>query len=105
MTEPTDTRHRIVAILQQIGARDLLDIGCGHGALAKSLLRDGFRVTGIDPSAEAIVAATARVPGATFVTASAEALPFAPGSFDAAIFLNSLHHVPVPAMQTALQEA
>lgn len=105
MSKPADTRARIVAILQEIGARDVLDIGCGSGALAKSLLRDGLRVTGIDPSAEAIAAATARVPDATFVTAGAEALPFAPASFDAAIFLNSLHHVPEPTMLDALQEA
>ncbi len=105
MSKPADTRAHIVAILQEIGARDVLDIGCGHGALAKSLSRDGFRMTGIDPSAGAIAAATARVPDATFVTAGAEAIPFAPASFDAAIFLNSLHHVPVPAMPAALQEA
>lgn len=105
MSNPADTRARIVAILQEIGAREVLDIGCGHGALAKSLCRDGFHVTGLDPSAEAIAAATTRVPGATFVTAGAEALPFAPASFDAAIFLNALHHVPVPDMLAALKEA
>lgn len=105
MSNPTDTRARIVAILQDIGARDVLDIGCGSGALAKSLARDGFRMTGIDPNAAAIAEANARVPGATFLTAGAEALPFARATFDAAIFLNSLHHVPVPAMQPALQEA
>lgn len=105
MSNPADTRARILAILQDIGARDVLDIGCGHGALAKSLSRDGFRMTGIDPSAEAIAAAIARVPDASFVTAGAEAIPFAPASFDAAIFLNSLHHVPVPAMLDALKEA
>jgi ubiquinone/menaquinone biosynthesis C-methylase UbiE len=32
-------------------------------------------------------------------------LPFADASFDGAIFLNSLHHVPQPAMHRALREA
>lgn len=105
MSKPADTRARIVASLQEIGARDVLDIGCGSGALAKSLARDEFQMTGIDPNAAAIAKAVARVPGATFLTAGAEALPFAAATFDAAIFLNSLHHVPVPAMQAALQEA
>ncbi len=105
MSNPDDTRQRLLDTLQEIGARDLLDIGCGHGALAKSLARDGFHVTGIDPSAAAVAAATDRVPGATFLSAEAQALPFASATFDAAIFLNSLHHVPPPAMQTALQEA
>lgn len=36
--------------------------------------------------------------------AGAEALPFADASFDAAIFLNALHHVPVAEMAQALRE-
>jgi SAM-dependent methyltransferase len=45
------------------------------------------------------------VPEARFETCGAEALPFAAGSFDACVFLNSLHHVPVPLMQDALRAA
>lgn len=38
MNNLADTRARIVAILQEIGARDVLDIGGGHGALAKNVV-------------------------------------------------------------------
>lgn len=100
-----DTGARIAAILKDIGAREVLDIGCGQGALARRLLREGLAVTGIDPAPDAIAAAQETAPEARFTVAGAEALPFDPGRFDACIFLNSLHHVPVPLMGQALREA
>lgn len=105
MTEALDTSARLLTILADIGARDVLDIGCGHGALARTLWRAGFTVTGIDPAPEAVAAARMAVPETRIVQGGAEALPFATASFDACIFLNSLHHVPVPLMQAALREA
>jgi len=100
-----DTGERITAILKETGAREVLDIGCGRGALARLLVSEGLAVTGIDPAPHAIAAAQEKVPEAQFTVAGAEALPFDPGQFDACVFLNSLHHVPVPLMGQALQEA
>jgi SAM-dependent methyltransferase len=100
-----DTGERITTILKETGARDVLDIGCGRGALARRLVGEGLAVTGIDPAPDAIAAAQESVPEAQFTVAGAEALPFDPGSFDACVFLNSLHHVPVPLMGQALHEA
>lgn len=99
------TGERLLAILNDRKARKVLDIGCGHGALSRSLAAKGFEVTGIDPDAAAVAAAREAVPGARFERATAEALPFADASFDAAIFLNALHHVPEAVMRQALAEA
>ena len=88
-----------------LAGRRLLDIGCGSGALARSLSERGARVAGIDPNPKAPETAREAVPEGTFQAARAEALPFADASFDGAIFLNSLHHVPQPAMHRALREA
>jgi len=101
----TETGGRIAAALAETGARDVLDIGCGDGGLARMLVRRGLAVTGIDPAPAMIATAQEMVPEARFTVAGAEALPFDPGSFDACIFLNSLHHVPVPLMGRALREA
>ncbi len=81
----------------------ILDIGCGSGALAKALAAEGAAVTGIDPGEEALARARIAVPSASFEVASAEALPFAAASFDGAVMLNALHHVPAPGR--ALAEA
>lgn len=88
-----------------LAGRRLLDVGCGAGGFVRSLAARGARVVGVDPNPEALVAAREAVPGGTFQTARAEALPFADASFDGAVFLNSLHHVPKADMHDALREA
>lgn len=100
-----DTMALILAALAEAGARTVLDIGCGPGRLAAGLAGRGFAVTGVDPQAQLISAARAAVPGARFEVAGAQALPFADAAFDAAIFLNALHHVPEAMMRDALLEA
>lgn len=99
------TNERLLDLLARAGARDVLDIGCGHGALSRLLSSNGYRVTGIDPDWTAVETARAKVDGARFEVATAENLPFAEEGFDAAIFLNALHHVPGHAMEKALDEA
>lgn len=95
----------ILATFEPLAGKRVLDIGCGAGILARSLSDRGAHVAGVDPNAEALELAREAVPTATFRQAAAEALPFAEDSFDGAIFLNSLHHVPEPAMHRALEEA
>jgi ubiquinone/menaquinone biosynthesis C-methylase UbiE len=97
------TLERIIDALQ--GADRVLDIGCGNGALSGALAKRGFRMTGVDPQADRIAQAKTRFTDAAFAVATAEALPFDDGNFDAAVFLNALHHVPKPAMADALSGA
>jgi len=101
----TDATPIIVAAFEPLAGKRLLDVGCGAGVLARSLSDRGAHVSGVDPKAQALALAREAVPTGTFHQAGAEALPFADDSFDGAIFLNSLHHVPRPAMHRALREA
>jgi len=97
--------HEIEAAVPLAGTA-ALDIGCGDGKRTTEIAQYCASVTGIDPNAEKIAAATARqLPNATFVAGSAEALPFADNSFDVVFFTLSLHHVPVVSMASALNEA
>lgn len=105
MAPETDALSVIAAALEPLAGKRILDIGCGAGALARSLSDRGARVSGVDPNPEALAHAREAVPGGTFYRAGAETLPFAGDSFDGAVFLNSLHHVPAPAMHRALLEA
>lgn len=98
-----DTLSLVLETFAPAEGRRILDIGCGPGVLAKALAARGAAVTGIDPGEAAIRDAAARVPGARFERAFAEALPFGDGSFDGAVILNALHHVPAPG--AALAEA
>jgi demethylmenaquinone methyltransferase / 2-methoxy-6-polyprenyl-1,4-benzoquinol methylase len=61
----------------------VLDVATGTGLVAAELLRGGFRVTGLDQSAEMLEIAHARFGGTVeLVEASAEHLPFADAQFD-----------------------
>ncbi len=103
MSDHTDLLDMLVAV----NDRDVADVGCGDGWLARRLAARGARVVGIDPAPAALAAARAApaVADERYALASAEALPLPNGACDAVIFFNSLHHVPVEQMEAAIGEA
>jgi SAM-dependent methyltransferase len=54
-------------VARDLGARSVLDVGCGTGTLALLLAADGLTVTGVDPAAASLDVARAK-PGASAVT-------------------------------------
>ncbi len=94
--------------LLDVEGRDVLDVGCGEGWLARRLASAGARVVGLDPSPQALERARRNGPSDAslrYVEGVAEALPLPDSSADVVIFFNSLHHVPVEAMDAAIAEA
>jgi ubiquinone/menaquinone biosynthesis C-methylase UbiE len=71
----------------------VLDVGCGTGLASRPLIENAFRVTGVDVSPAMLAKARERYPAGTWVEGSAEALPFPPDTFDAAIGAQAFHHV------------
>ncbi len=100
-----DTLRIIKTILAPLEDRRILEIGCGRGALLNALAELGAKVAGIDPDEAALAQARKTAPTAILRQAMAENLPFVDGAMHAAIFVNSLHHVPLPGMADALSEA
>ena len=80
-----------------LAGKSLLDIGCGRGGLAGPLRHAGALWHGLDPAI-----ATA---GDDIDCAPAEDMPYPDDSFDFAICVNALHHVPVAHMGAALDQA
>lgn len=97
-----DLARVLVSRLHAVGARRVLDLGCGDGAVAAMLTEVGFDVTGIDPAPQSLARARSRAPDLTFLQHGAEDLPQALGPFDAACFVNSLHHIDAAKMPAAL---
>lgn len=78
---------------------DLLDAGCGTGAMLDMFKKDipDKKYTGIDLSQKIIeTAKRKRLAGVNFVSGDCENLPFAENSFDVVTCSMSFHHYPNP---------
>ncbi len=93
--------------LVELPGRDIVDIGCGGGALVRELESRGARVIGVEISAEQLAPAIAHDlgSGAEYVVGCAQALPLEDASLDVVVFMRSLHHVPGADLMRSLREA
>lgn len=99
--EPDDLRLvALRSVLPPLDGLRILDVGCGKGRLAVHLRDEGAEVVGLDPSA----AMLGRAKGLDRVRATARRLPFAWGTFDATIAVESLAHVPAEGLDSVLDE-
>jgi len=75
-----------------------LDVGCGPGALTAELVRrlGPEHVAAVEPSTPFVAAIRSRFPGVEIHQASAEALPFPDGSFDATLAQLVVHFMTDP---------
>lgn len=84
----------------------VLDVGCGHGRHARPLAHAGHQVTGVDFSRRLITigrseSSSVGPAGIRWVVGEATALPFRDSSFDSAMCVAVLHHLPSPADRIA----
>lgn len=73
---------------------NVLDVGCGNGALAEKLFTSGKNInyTGLDVSEEAITQAEKRSPAGRYYIADAKLPPTDFGPFDAIVFNEVLYY-------------
>jgi SAM-dependent methyltransferase len=104
VTRELTTDLQVLERLVGLDGSDVLDVGCGSGALVRELVARGARAVGLEVSEQQL--GQARTTGiGRFVVGRAEELPLPDGSLDAVMFMRSLHHVPEPAMIPALADA
>ena len=94
-----DDYPQMLEELQSESFEDVLDVGCGTGAVLE-LLHGEYpekRLTGLDLTPRMIEVARAKqLENVRFIVGDAEALPFESRSFDAVLCSNSFHHYPHP---------
>lgn len=103
-----DDELDVLADLVPLAAQDIIELGCGAARLARTLLEryPRCKVTGLEvDERQHAKNLAAPQPGLQFVAGGAQAVPFADMSFDVALMLKSLHHVPMPLLAQSLGEA
>ena len=85
-------------VLDIAAGQDVLDVGCGPGALTAELVRrlGAEHVTALDPSESFVEECRRRHPDVDVRLGRAEKLPYPDGSFDAALAQLVLHFVSDP---------
>jgi ubiquinone/menaquinone biosynthesis C-methylase UbiE len=88
-------RPAIIRVLPDVSGADVLDIGCGDGALGRWLAGQGARrVLCTDPSVRMLqLAAGNACPGVRYCRADAESLALAPECLDLVVSSLALHYV------------
>ncbi len=104
INEEIDFLQSLVDLAQQ---RDVIELGCGAAELSRQLLArwPQCSVTALEVDqlqhAKNLLKPMARL---QFLQAGAQAVPCAAATFDLALMLKSLHHVPMEQMAQALAE-
>jgi len=89
--------ERVVQICLEGGSfSNILDVGTGSGLFVEGFSQHNLEVTGIDANFEMLPAARSYVPQGRFLQSTAEALPFAPKSFDLIFYGLVFHEVDDP---------
>ncbi|HEY6397986.1 MAG TPA: class I SAM-dependent methyltransferase, partial [Solirubrobacteraceae bacterium] len=107
MTRELNSDLSVLERLVEPCGKDVLDVGCGGGGLARDLAARGARVIGIEISEAQLAPAIARDggSGARYLVGCAQELPLDDASVDVVVFMRALHHVPVAELRLALCEA
>ena len=98
---------QILSDLVPLEGQRIIELGCGNARLARQLLQayPTSQVTGLEVDARQHAKNLADPQEhLSFVAAGAQAVPFPDASFDLALMLKSLHHVPMPLLDQALSE-
>jgi len=82
----------------------VLDVGCGTGTTDRFLVGHVGTLTGVDVSGEMLDLAAKAVPKASYEWYNGEKLPFPDGSFDVAVAICVLHHVPMSDRERFVSE-
>lgn len=102
---PGHFSHTILLLCQELGVKNILDVGCGTGLLIQFLNEHGFQAVGCDSSQAALKIARLRNKPDQLIKASATKLPFKNSSFDLVTAIALIEHLTLKEGQQFIKEA
>jgi SAM-dependent methyltransferase len=107
--DPHEDMPRLAETLQQRGARDLLDLGCGTGRHLAYFARCGFFVAGIDGAPAGLALAKRKLRAAGLAAELCcgdiyDPLPYVDATFDAVVSVQVVHHATLQRIAALTQE-
>lgn len=90
---PRDDLEAYLAIAAEVGARRVLDVGCGTGCLAILLAARGYDVVGIDPAGASLEVARAKDGAGAVQWICGDAASADPGGADLAVMTGNVAQV------------
>ena len=108
LSRPVMSDLEVLERLVGPSSKEVVDIGCGGGALVRALTARGAKVIGVEVNEEQLAPALRSDDGgsgARYLIGRAQELPLEDASVDAAVFMRTLHHVPPGELLSALREA
>jgi SAM-dependent methyltransferase len=73
--EAREDLRAYLALADELGAKEILDVGCGTGTLAALLAERGYTVVGVDPAEASLAIARAKNGNVTWLHGDATTLP------------------------------
>lgn len=83
----------LLALAHEVGARRVLEVGCGTGRWLAALSASGVAAYGLDPSRGMLAQAQARGAPLHLTRGRGEQLPFPTAAFDLVYCVNAIHHM------------
>lgn len=107
--EPHEDLNSVIESLEQMDAKQVLDLGCGTGRHTIALARKGFSVFGIDNAPSGLKMTKDGLDKeslhATLVKHEmTEPFPWPDGSFDAVVSVQVIHHADVGSIKKIISE-
>lgn len=108
-TKPRPIVNEFIAILQERGGGDLLDLGCGYGNYLPYFSKRGFSVIGSDISAIALRVASKRISlqnreNISLILHDMRNLPFCDDSFIGIFSMNTIYHATLNEIKRIVNE-
>ena len=97
-SQPDQIENTLRRLVRELGAKCLLEAGCGTGRWLAGLAGSDTELYGLDLSGGMLAQACRRSPGLHLINARAEQAPISNDAFDLVYCVNSLHHFRHPSV-------